>query len=351
MDRNIEYQNNIEFEKKWLVSEDLDHHMRCLDESIEVFNKTLEAIEARCYDPNENSESLLDEITKAIVSMMYGCEMFERGVKNKDIIKETQVKFREKTNRIISKSYCMNRVRTWPQGQQGDYKTLEVAYRKEPLSKGIGYYLDHYLLNEPLGDAVRNRIIMLEEILRKEITQRQNPCVLNIACGSCRELMGLAPEIIESKARVTCIDNDDDALFFSVNRLSHTGVLPQIKFYKYNALRLFDYELAMMEIGKQDIIYSVGFFDYLPTDFLIKMLGTLYSMLNTGGTLIAAFKDADKYKHQDFHWLVDWDGFLQRTEPEFEDILAQAGIPSSAISLKKREESGLIIFYLISKNR
>ena len=30
---------------------------------------------------------------------------------------------------------------------------------------------------------------------------------------------------------------------------------------------MFDHELNMSEFGKQDIIYSVGFYDYLPIGF------------------------------------------------------------------------------------
>jgi SAM-dependent methyltransferase len=103
-----------------------------------------------------------------------------------------------------------------------------------------------------------------------------------------------------------------------------------------------------VEFGKQDIIYSVGLFDYLPDNFLVKLLRALYNLLNPGGKLIAAFKDASRYRSQDYHWAVDWDGFLQRTEADFKDILTEATIPSSAIE-EKREDSGVIVFYTITK--
>jgi len=89
-------------------------------------------------------------------------------------------------------------------------------------------------------------------------------------------------------------------------------------------------------------------FDYLPSEFLAKMLGALYRLLYREGALIAAFKDAEKYRHQDFHWLIDWTGFLQRTEKEFLSILDTAGIPLSAIR-EERDDTGIIIFYLITK--
>lgn len=323
-------------------------HIQHLDEATEIFLEQLENIEKRCLDPVEDPDKLLNAITMAISDAMNACEEFEQEVKDKDIIRDARIRFREKTNPILYKSYCINRTRTWPQGSQGDYKTLELAYKNTPLSDGIGYYLDLYLLGLPLAYAVKNRIKKLEELLRDEILKRERPSILNIACGSSRELMGLVSEIKESNASVTCIDNDNDALAFAQSRLSYTGILEQVEFRKYNALRLFDYELAMSDFGKQDIIYSVGLFDYLPSDFLVKIFKTLYNLLNDGGKLIASFKDATRYRYHDFHWIVDWDGFLQRTEEDFMSIFSEAEIPFSSIT-EMREDSGIIIFYVVAK--
>ncbi|MBA4323231.1 MAG: hypothetical protein C0408_10480, partial [Odoribacter sp.] len=280
------------------------------------------------------------------------CKEFEQSVKDKDIIRDARIRFHEKTNPILSKSYCINRARTWPQGYQGDFKMLETIYRNSPLSEGIGYYLDLCSLNVPLAEAVRNRIKKLEDILRDELLKKEKPSVLNIACGSCREVFELATEIEKSGAKFTCIDLDNDALSFAANRLSYTNISPlisnQVKLRKYNALRMFDHELNMSEFGKQDIIYSVGFFDYLPSDFLANMFRALYNLLNPDGILIASFKDAHRYRHQDYHWIADWDGFLQRNEEDFRSIFSEAKIPDSAIS-EMREDTGIIVFYVISK--
>ncbi len=100
--------------------------------------------------------------------------------------------------------------------------------------------------------------------------------------------------------------------------------------------------------GCKDVIYSIGFFDYLPDDFLVKLLSSLYLLLNPGGKLIASFKDADRYRPQLFHWLVDWDGFLQRTEKDFDRVLREANIPCSALSMT-RVDSGSIVFYIATK--
>lgn len=348
---------------QWCIKHDEDYragvkldgkHIKHLDIATDLFMKRLQELESKCNADSSDADPdmIYKEINMAISDVLESCEEFENEVRDEKVIRDARVRFMEQTNSILSKSYFINRTRTWPQGQQGDYKTLEYAYKNTPLSEGIGYYLDLYLLNRDLGDAVRNRIKQLKELLRTELVQRQNLSVLNIACGSCREVVELAPVIEKSKAKVTCIDIDNDALSFAADRLSYTGISPmfsnQVKLRKYNALRMFDHETNMNEFGKQDIIYSVGFFDYMQSDFLSRMFGALYRMLNPGGKLITSFKDATRYRFKDYHWIVDWDGFQQRTEEDFLNIFTDAGIPFSSIT-ETREESGVIVFYVVSK--
>lgn len=341
-------------ENEYRVGIELDgKYVRTLDEATETFNKRLEEIEQRWLNPEESPEELFRSVKEAIDEVLTVCKEFERSVQDKNIIRDAQIRFREKTNHILSKSYFINRARTWPLGYQGDYKMLESIYRNTPLSEGIGYSLDLALLNAQLASSVRNRLKKLEYLLKEELTIRQKPSVLNIACGSCREVFELAHEIEKSGAEFTCIDLDNDALAFAANRLSYTSISPvsskQVNLRKYNAIRMFDHELNMSEFGKQDIIYSVGFFDYLQSDFLKNLFKALYEMLNPGGILVTSFKDANRYRQQDYHWLVDWDGFLQRTEEDFWSIFSSAHIPFSSIK-ELREESGVIVFYVVTKN-
>ena len=326
-----------EAQQRWI-----DYIEAATEELIERFQVLEEAVHSQSVD-NDNIPEVLDQITD---DFLLKAERFEAGINDISVIKDYRAQFHQRTNHIFSKGYLYNRARTWPQGYHGDYKTLETVYRNIPLSDGIGYYLDLAALRSTLAVAVRNRIRKLQDMLGNELKDRIKPSVLNIACGSCRELVEIAPEIIESKADILCTDNDEDALSFSYSRLYHTGALPHIEFRKHNALRMFDYEMTLKDFGTRDIIYSAGFFDYLPSDFLVKLFNTLYKLLNPRGKLIAPFKDVRRYRPQDYHWLTDWDGFLQRKEEDFREVFKQAGIPETAIT-ESREESGVIIFYVI----
>jgi SAM-dependent methyltransferase len=324
-------------------------YVEALDARIENYMEKLKDFEVRCSMPDADQEALLDEITTLNDSMLQACAQFEEDVHDPLAIKQAQVYFREKTHPVLSKSYLLNRCRTWPNGQQGDFMTLELAYKNTPMSEGIGIYLDKYILSNTLGDGVRERIVKMRELLKEELLSRSNPKVLDVACGSCREVFELAPEIKASGAKFTCIDLDSAALDFALDRFAYAELSEEhTELLEYNALRMFDLETAQTEFGMQDIIYSIGFFDYLPDEFLAKLLSSLYLLLNPGGKLIASFKDVDHYRPEVFHWLVDWDGFLQRTEKDFDRVLGEANIPSSALS-KTRVDSGSIVFYTATK--
>ncbi len=329
-----------EIAKQWLKYID-----NATDEFIRQCKYIEDLIDKKTFSPHDIYLKLKNTFNEFIDK----AELFETGISNKTLIEECRKRFHEKTNPIFIKSYAFNRTRTWPQGYQGDFKTLEGIYRNTPMSTGIGYYMDYYALNSTLAQGVRNRLRILTELLTIELEQRKEPKVLNIACGSCREILDLIPQIKISGARITCLDTDEDALSFAYNRLSNDPeVISNLEFRYYNALRLFDYEIVERDFPKQDIIYSVGLFDYLQTDMLIKILRNLYRHLNKKGVLIAAFKDVRQYRPQPYHWFMDWTGFLQRNEDDFLSILKESEIPNEAVS-NKRDETGAIIFYTITK--
>ena len=131
--------------------------------------------------------------------------------------------------------------------------------------------------------------------------------------------------------------------------MPYSGIDPdQVAFRQYNALKMVNAQRNLREFGRQDVIYSVGFFDYLADEVLVRLLAAMYELLTPGGLLITSFKDRDRYGSQYYHWMVDWDGFLQRTEDESRDLLRRAGIPEGAVTTL-RDASQVIIFYNAAK--
>ena len=328
------------------IQENSSAYEQAFDVRVQRYLDQLAALEKRCLLPGADRERILDEVTLLNDSMLEACAEYERASgADATALAAAKKSFRERTHAMLSKSYFISHARTWPRGYQGDYQMLEGVYRDMPLARGIGYYLDRYSLSTTLASAVRERRAALRGILRDEMARRHFPRVLDIACGSCREVFELAPEIGQSGATFTCVDFDSEALSFASNRIAHAGIDPdRVRFRQYNALRMISHQRNLSEFGMQDVIYSVGFFDYLQDDILIRLLKSLYELLVPGGLLITSFKDRRRYGSSYYHWMVEWDGFLQRTEEESRAILAKAGIPDDAVA-SFRDESQVIIFY------
>lgn len=265
---------------------------------------------------------------------------------NEDL-KKVREWFRSETDAYFCKSRMMCRARYWPKGSPGDHLTLEGVYENRPQGYGVGLILDQYFLSRTLAVAVRMRLKKLADILNDLLkTQKgKKQHWLNIACGSCRELLTLPADTED--ITVHCVDTDPDALEYA-KKLLCTRFRGELDLIVGNAFRFVNPKFNQERFGPLDVIYSAGLFDYLQSRHLVKIINGLYASLTKGGLLILPFKDCNRYETFDYHWLVKWDYFLQRDENEFWDILMKAGVPTADVSVE-RDDTGVILFYTVRR--
>lgn len=254
--------------------------------------------------------------------------------------------FRSETDPVLSRSRMISRVRYWPEGYPGDYKTLEAFYANQPSGEGLARHLDAYTLSRTLAVAVRSRIRKLGQIVFEQAQRETTPGNwLNLACGSCRELLTIREGSPDTNIHL--VDTDPNALKYAETLLA--GRCPgRLLFHNDNAFRFVDAERNIRRFGRFSMIYSAGLFDYIPSDKLIRLIAGLYGSLAEGGLFVTPFKDRHRYETFDYHWPAKWHYFFQRDEADFRGILADAGIPADAIRAE-RDDSGVIIFYRITK--
>lgn len=318
-----------------------------LDVAVAEFNAAVESIEAQCSAPNANLDDLAVQLRDQLWRVESFCREMEQQLgADRDAVREKQREFRQRTAAHFAKSFFMQRARTWPQGYPGDYEIIEKAYNNQPLSPGVGQLFDRYFLATTLANGIRYRRALMRDILAEEMRERQGARILNIGCGPCRELTELASVIRDTRTQLTCVDFDSDALEYSADRLRASGLQDHVEFRRYNALRMINAERNVREFGRFDVIYTIGLLDYLADDVLVRMIRALYETLQPGGTFIAVFKDCDRYDTIDYHWLVDWSGFLQRTRQESWRLIVTAGIPHDAVTIQ-RSQDDVMIFYRI----
>ncbi len=279
-------------------------------------------------------------------------ERLEKTISNSIVLKEIKRRFRVLVGGFAYQSFIVKRATDKPLGYPGDYELLEAIYDNCLLSEGIGLYFDKSFLDNNYAVAVRNRKDKMKIILSEFINSSALPIVkiLNLACGSCREIKELPSGPIVRKNRIVfeCVDQDENALEFAKGAL---GKLPgniEIKFYRENILDMLDkpsYYDGLM--GKQDLIYSIGLADYLPDRILKRLILFCFRLLRPRGRLIITHKDIDKYKPLEPDWFCNWT-FIPRNREKLANLMRVSGIDDYSVAIE-RDGSQVIIFLIVTR--
>ncbi|MCM8824483.1 MAG: PilZ domain-containing protein [Candidatus Omnitrophica bacterium] len=300
---------------------------------------------------SEDLEKKLEQLNTQFLLKGHCIEELLSDKKNMEKVKDN---FRELVGTWAYKSVIMKRAFEKPRGYPGDYRMLEIVYDNKPISKNIGVYFDNYFLKNPYAVAVRIRKDRLREILLSFFneTKLSKVNILNIACGSCREIRELLPSLkTKSSIVFSCLDWDEEALGFSEATLS--PIKPknvEFKFIKEDVMNLIKNESTILSLGKQDLIYSIGLIDYLPDRILKKLIYALYQLLEKDGKLILTHKNREKtFPPIPPDWFCDWK-FVPRNKEEVIDLFYKCGISDFSLSTES-DDFEYIYYFTITKNK
>ncbi|MCX7661196.1 MAG: PilZ domain-containing protein, partial [Candidatus Omnitrophica bacterium] len=300
---------------------------------------------------NYQIEKELEELNNEIVLKGHS---LEESLKDKKIIQKVKENFRELIGTWAYRSIIMKRAFEKPRGYPGDYKMLEIIYDNKFISKNIiGLYFDSYFLRNPYAIAVKIRKDLLREILQNFLTKTelQKINILNIACGSCREIKELLPNLTtNSSIRFTCLDWDEEALSFSKSvLLPLAGKNIEFNFIKEDVMNLIKDEKIIQTLGRQNLIYSIGLIDYLPDRVLKRLVYILYQLLEKEGKLILTHKNKEKtFPPLPPDWFCDWK-FVPRNKEEVMRLFYNCGIARSSILIDP-DEFDYIYYFTVTKD-
>jgi hypothetical protein len=297
-------------------------------------------------DAEPEKGELLNRLTDAVTRTLQACSKLEIAIgENQELLKEVQAKFREAIGPWFGQSWFMERALSKPRGYPGDYVLLSAIYDDMPKSRGIGGLLDLYFLDQTLAHGVRTRLSGVRQFLTREVLTRQSALsILNVACGPAREYHnGFACE--GRAVHLTCIDMDQQALeYVEANVAAQPDVELDIECVCHNALRMASSKSTIARFGRPDVIYSVGLCDYLPDDYMIRLLRGWRESLGEGGVVYVAFKDCRLYNKAVYQWLVDW-YFYERTEEDCRRLYEQAGYDADTVEVR-RDGNGVIMNFI-----
>ncbi|MEN3223472.1 class I SAM-dependent methyltransferase [Mycolicibacterium porcinum] len=244
---------------------------------------------------------------------------------------------------LIDRSY------TKPRGYAGDYLTLQMVYQDKPDGvRRLGPYIDRWFLGIPASCAVKNRRQLLRDIIIDTARRchGRTAAITSLACGPAREIFdtfGAAqyPDLI-----ATCLDIDDQALGYA-ERIAHSlGVTGRVAFVQANVVKV-ALGRQTLELGDQDLVYSIGLIDYLADHLVVKLLDWIYHHLRPGGTALVGNFDIDNPDRAFMDHLLDWK-LIHRSPQDLEDLFAQSRFAGAPVEVR-REATGINLFASASR--
>ena len=238
-----------------------------------------------------------------------------------------------------------------PKGYAGDFRMMEMIYANQPQGDGrLGGLVDQWCLNTSAARAVRGRRDLLQKLLKQESaalgSRPGGMRILNLACGSCRELFDfLAGKAGLDPVEAICVDADPEALEFThlkVNVFSHRAV---IRFMQTDVLR-WVIGRDKHPFGPQDFIYSAGLTDYLEDSLFQALARRAYEYLKPGGVFVAGNFGPGNPNRAFMDHLLQWK-LIHRDPENLRNLMADT--PFGAEAEVYSEPEGVNLFLIARK--
>jgi len=238
-----------------------------------------------------------------------------------------------------------------PKGYAGDFQMMEMIYNNKPQGDGkLGVLVDSWCLNTIAARAVRGRRSLMAELLEELAgagSGREGRLrIMNLACGSNRELFDfLARWGGRGAVEAVCIDVDQEALEYTdqwVNTFPHQA---SVRLMQDNVVK-WSLGRTMHDLGRFDIIYSVGLCDYLDRRLFKALAGRCFEHLKPGGKFVVGnFGTANPnrvFMDQILHW-----NLIHRSTEDLRELLGGT-LFGDEVELRV-EKTGVNLFALATR--
>lgn len=213
---------------------------------------------------------------------------------------------------LLARSANAHRWYSKPRGYAGDFVTIARIYDDCAEGSGpVGELIDRCMLDVPAARAVQNRRSLLANEIRAEVMRIGGTTrIASLACGPARELFDLAGTLPHSIV-ATLVDLDADALAYCATQKLREAEILLVRANLIHA-GLGRQPLALRD---QDLIYSIGLFDYLGDGMVVKLLDLIHSALRPGGRAIVGNFHVRNATKAFLDHVLDW-RLVHRTEAD-----------------------------------
>ena len=214
-----------------------------------------------------------------------------------------------------------------PLGYAGDYEMMNMLYRDHGEGDTLfGKVLNVYACQEAAAQANINRIKYFNQRIRALLSE--NPerrlRIASIGCGPSHEIRNLLEQHpdLGDRIDIALVDQEERAIEYCERTLAplaaRTGA--RIHFIGESIRRLLTARSLGQALGKRDLIYSAGLFDYLSDRSFEALLRALYSATAEGGHMyIGNVNLATNTTKWAMEYASDW-YLIHRTKEQLLDL-------------------------------
>lgn len=269
----------------------------------------------------------VEELCEGLVAVLTTVVMSERDTRRADGYGAFTLR---ETFPYIMKSRFCDRCFSKPRGYAGDFSTIELIHQNQPSGDGrLGPLIDAWFLAQPPARAVRARRVLIRDLLLErhathgQVSGDERFRILALGAGSARELFDMFQQIKDPRHLLaTCLDVDVEALAYSAHLAREQGLEERFLWAKENVLRL-GRSRGTTRPAPQNVIYSVGLFDYLKDEIVVQVLNWIHATLAPGGQAIVGNFDVNCKGRAFLDYVLDW-RLLYRTPEQMQELFARS---------------------------
>lgn len=246
-----------------------------------------------------------------------------------------------------------------PLGYPGDYQTMLYCYENHPEGPtAFDRILHTFCVEHPLASGIRTRkdlvVDALAEELAKSIVRRgKEPFrATSLGCGPAREIADFVRSRKQWPGSIhwTLLDQEEEALSIAyqtgTRALTSASSKGSLECMHIAFSQLLTNPALFPDKQPQDLIYSVGLFDYLKESKAQEIVTALYERLNRGGLLLIGNALGPNNHFWSLEFPTDWT-LLYRTKEEMRRLGAK--LPSNAELEVKVDPSNAYYFLAVRK--
>jgi SAM-dependent methyltransferase len=250
--------------------------------------------------------------------------------------------------KLVDQSPFMKRCLIKPQGYAGDYQMMNYIYDDDIFNAqtNMGKFLNYFLFSSPAATAVKNRAKIIQGFIQYKLLQDLTLSIASIASGPAREVSSmikfLSGDLKEAKIIWTLMDQDPDSIAYAKQNIPASPNI-EPKFLEAGIKQLLRKKVSF---DPQDIIYSLGLFDYLEERVAVMLIKNLYTFLKPGGTLLVGNFHPNNPLRVLMEGALEW-YLIHRTEEEMIEI-GKTAVPEGRHYIMA-EPGGVNLILVISK--